>query len=275
MTRTMDQETFDKSHPHPDKCGIKSLFRFYKIGREDYLRHLFIDRKLYHSLPSQFNDPFECNPHFSLHQNDEKIRSIKQYLINLFMQMGRSEIEAEAIVSQKMENPEFIETTISDAVTRTYAQLRICSFTTRKENLLFWSHYADSHRGFCLEFDATKMPISYAFKVKYENRYPEAIYPSSYDANTLIPALVKSEAWGYEEEFRTILVPWADTQPDNDSESLNLKGDEIKNIYFGSKIDEDKKKLIMDLIKDGELKPGVWMAHLAKSSFSLEFEKVD
>lgn len=265
---------FHESHPWPDKCGINSLFRFYSINL-DRVRRLFAERKLYHSLPSQFNDPFECKPHFNWPEDANKVGEIRQHLIKLYREKSYNEKKAEEFVSINMKDPKFLQTTIYDSIIKTFAQMRICSFTARKDNLLFWSHYADSHKGFCVEFDATKMPISYAFKVQYENKYPEVIYPSSNDATDLTPALVKSEVWKYEEEFRTILVPWAEDQPTNDGESLILSGNEIKNVYLGPNIDENNKKLLIDLVKNGNFNPGIWITSLSKSTFSLEFTQVD
>ena len=269
-------KTFYESHPWPDKCGINSLFRFYKIDldRVEYLRHLFIERKLYHPLPSQFNDPFECKPHFSWPQEAKKVRDIRQYLIKLARKKGRNRKEAEALVSKNMKKPKFIQKTIFDAIQKAYAELRICSFTTRKDNILFWSHYADSHKGFCVEFDATKMPMADAYKVQYKNKYPEAIYPVPNDVTAFTPALVKPKIWEHEVEFRTIFNPEAEIKPDNDGKSLILKGDEIKNVYLGSNIDENNKKRILDLVKNGSFNPGIWITSLSKSTFSLEFTQV-
>ena len=275
MTTSLSLENFYKSHPWPDKCGINSLFRFYKIdsSRAEHLKHLFIKRKLYHSLPSQFNDPFECKPHFSVPKKT-KVREIRQHLIELLKKEGHNKREAKTLVSQNMNKTQFVQETISGAAQITFANLRVCSFTTRKDNLLFWSHYADSHKGFCVELDATIPPISYAFKVKYENNYPEVIYPMPKDATALIPVLVKSEVWKYEEEFRTILIPGAESQPANDGESLILNGNDIKNVYLGSKIDENKKEFLIDLVEQSDFNPGIWITSLAESTFSLKFTKV-
>ncbi len=125
-----------------------------------------------------------------------------------------------------------------------------------------------------MEFDATIIPINMAYKVHYTNNYPEAIYPSPTDVTAFIPALVKSDIWIHEEEFRTIFVPWSNAVPPNDGESLILKDNVVKNVYFGSNIDEDKKGLIIDLIKNGGFNPGIWVTSLTKSNFSLEFVQV-
>jgi len=195
MDTSFRPKQFREDHPWPEECGINSLFRFYKIDsdRIKYLEHFFIDRKLYHPCPSQFNDPFECALNFSLPEEPERVHNIRLHLIKRFRQKGYKEIEAEEIASNNMKDPKHFREILRDSTKQTFDEMRICSFTTQKDNLLFWSHYADSHKGFCVEFDATKKPISVAFKVQYKNKFPEVIYPDSNDASLFIPVLVNSE----------------------------------------------------------------------------------
>jgi hypothetical protein len=274
MAQSPDEKSFHESHPYPDKYCIPSLFRFYKIDLDhvEHLKHLFTDRKLYHSLPSQFNDPFECKPHFTWPQ-EPKI--LEQHFIKLLMGQGHNKNEAEEIAAKTINDPKLTQKNIQDTIHSILAKVRICSFTTSNYNLLLWSHYANSHRGFCVEFDATKLPISSAFKVKYSDEYPKAIWPPYNDLFNLIPLLVKSEDWSYEEEFRTLLVSWAKEKPDNDGESLILSGNEIKNVYLGSNIEEKNKMRIIDIVKQGDFNPRIWTTSLSKSSFSLEFSQID
>ncbi len=272
MTESQDLEEFNKNHPHPSIAGIKTLFRFSKfdVNHIEYLNDLFVCGKLYHSVPIHLNDPFECKPHFNYPKNPSKIR---KHLIKVAIKNGHAKKSAESFVSKSMNKPELFQKTIYDAIQKTFGNIRMCSFTTNKENLLFWSHYTDSHKGYCVEYDATIMPISYAFKVQYENDYPEAIYPSPANALGFKPALIKSKAWEYEEEYRIIFIPEAERQPENDGLSLILNGNEIKNIYFGANMTDDNKRILAELINKGPFSPDVWDVSLSKSSFELEFNK--
>ena len=273
MSEEQEIEEFNKHHPHPDGVGVTSLYRFYKINNKhiDRLRHIFVDRKLYHALPSQLNDPFECRPHFNWQNNPEKIQKIHNHLTKVAIERGHSKKSAKKLITQNIKKPGFIKDTISSSILRTFGEIRICSFTTKKENLLFWSHYADSHRGFCIEFDATKMPIAYAFKVHYQEDYPKVEYPRPTDARGFKPALIKSTSWEYEEEFRTIFVPVATKQPPNDGDSLILRGDEILNVYLGSNISRENRELLAEIIDSGPFSTRIWSASISGSSFSLEF----
>lgn len=278
----MTLEEFNEIHPRPDNCGIDSLYKFYKIDfeKKEHLQHLFLEKKLYHSSPSQFNDPLECRPHFNV-PKDQKVKEMLDHLINRAKEEAQNRIDAKTtkkyILKRYKGNLKVLQEDIIENSRKAYADLRICSFTAEnKKNLLLWSHYADSHKGFCVEFDATKMPMKLAYKVDYSPKYPEITYPIPYDDTAFRPALVKSKDWKYENEFRIIYFPESRVLPPNDRKSsLCLNGDEIKNVYFGSQIGPNKKQLILDLVKEGDFTPGIWDTKLAQSNFDLEFTRAE
>lgn len=274
MTEAQDLEEFSNDHPHPDKAGINSLFKFSRFDENniEYLSHLFIEGKLYHSVPENFNDPFECRAHFNWPNSPSKVQGIRKHLIKVLVKNGYTRKNSNMLVSKNMGRPGFIQDKIYSSIQRVFSEIRIASFTTKKENLLFWSHYADSHKGFCVEYDSTLMPISYAFKVQYKDEYPEVIYPSKNDVVNFKPALIKSTAWEYEEEYRIIFVPEA-FQPKNDGTSLILNDKEMKNVYLGANMTNENKKTLVDMIERGPFNPGIWDVSLSKSSFKLKFNE--
>ncbi len=265
---------FHDNHPGPDASGINSLYRFHKVDNKNiqFLKELFVNKKLYHALPSKLNDPFECKPDFNWPSSPNKVRDIRKGLIQAARKNGCSKKEAEALISKVMKNPKFTEDTIYAATQNTLSEIRICSFTKAKENLLLWAHYADSHRGFCLEYDATLFPIHLALKVTYNDEYPREEYPLPHPGAGLVPVLTKSKDWQYEEEYRIIYFPEAKLRLSGDGESLFLSDNVIKNIYFGSNIEDSNKEKVLALLADGPFTPGIWQARPSKSSFKLEFE---
>lgn len=267
---------FHRNHPHPDAVGQDSLFRFGRATQPtEFLRTLFVEAKLYHPLPGQFNDPFEAKPHFRWPDSGKEVRQIRKHLVKVARESGKSRKEADASISRAFSKPGLVSRTILRAVRRTLGAARVCSFTNSKDNLLFWAHYADSHRGFCVEYDATLLPISYAFKVKYTRKYPEVQYPAPEDARNLEWLLIKSKEWEYEQEFRTLFIPSANKQPKNDGTSLLLSGEEIKRIYFGALMKDEHKDQISELVQEGPFKPSFWQASLSESEFKLNFERLE
>ncbi|MCH7534810.1 MAG: DUF2971 domain-containing protein, partial [Bacteroidetes bacterium] len=47
-----------------------------------------------------------------------------------------------------------------DATGRTFGETLICSLSANNSNILLWSHYSDSHRGFCIGFDTATTKLS-------------------------------------------------------------------------------------------------------------------
>ena len=73
----------------------------------------------------------------------------------------------------------------------------------KRDDLLMWAHYADSHRGICLEFDGFSTLMAQAQPVCYSaNRQP--INPYEDDQLTMLDKALftKSEHWSYEAEWR-------------------------------------------------------------------------
>lgn len=263
-------------HPHPDQAGVDLLYRFLKIDHSKlhFLSDLLCDGRLYHALPSQLNDPFECRPHFNWPSRPGDVRAIRQHLEKLARESGLSRKDAEKFVRRRMASPGFVNGKIYESAQKVFSEIRICSFSSRKDNLLLWSHYAGAHQGVCIEFDAGQLPISFAFKVEYREEYPEIVYPSPRGAKAFEPALIKSRAWEYEQEFRTLLVADADRQPINDGEAFILSGCEITKVYLGANVSEGDKELVSDMVARGPFEAELWQAEISRSRFQLEFTRV-
>jgi hypothetical protein len=90
----------------------------------------------------------------------------------------------------------------SQNVTEELGKRRMYCLTPIPDSTLMWSHYADSHRGICLEFDKNNGLIGRARPVRYSKTYPEWT-PQGLN-NPLEVVLAKSMDWAYEREFRII-----------------------------------------------------------------------
>ncbi len=47
---------------------------------------------------------------------------------------------------------------VEDVIQSVRNGMKICSFCATIEPVSMWSHYADSHQGFCMEYDVAKLP---------------------------------------------------------------------------------------------------------------------
>src|SRR5271156_4149739 len=97
-----------------------------------------------------------------------------------------------------------------------------------------WGHYASSHTGICLEFDASCAPFARARKVKYLSAYP------AYDVlanNNYESLFTKSADWFYEAEWRLIAEERAFSQSDRtikaDNDFLTIPLRVLKSVIIG------------------------------------------
>lgn len=115
----------------------------------------------------------------------------------------------------------------------------ICCFTEDNSNFLMWSHYADAHKGFCLEFETVKCQqlSKHLLPVFYSDQYPiikefDEIIPNG--------VLRKTKKWEYEKEWRLIIGMSGDCYFPYNKQAL-------KSIFFGVKTSNDKIREIVSL----------------------------
>lgn len=115
-----------------------------------------------------------------------------------------------------------------------YDLYRISCFSETPCSNLMWGHYADKHKGFCLEYDVEKLTD------KLNLLLPVVYTEKPFDASdildmrgiddkfaTLCPVLFKSKDWSYEKEWRIISF-----NRDNQIELYNVS-DAITGVFLG------------------------------------------
>ena len=86
-----------------------------------------------------------------------------------------------------------------------------------------WSHYAENHRGICLEFNVFNAVFMTAVEVTYRSQYPIWTPYNTTEENAVEMVLTKAADWCYEKEFRII----ARSEVDN-GHPLRLHGQRIR-----------------------------------------------
>lgn len=117
----------------------------------------------------------------------------------------------------------------------------ICFSETHKSNLM-WSHYTDSHKGYCIEYDCSKYPINTQetlYKIKYEKNKPDITKQiEDEDMEAFASALMtKAIDWEYEKEWRLITTI--------DDDDFIQDNNAITSIYLGVNCNKEIKKDII------------------------------
>lgn len=119
-------------------------------------------------------------------------------------------------------------------------------------NRLMWSHYADSHRGICIEYDFSAIDGEEAvFPIEYRSQLPQFPYDTIFEYNdkneefarmAIIDCLLtKDRCWEYEGEWRIL----------HDAKIGHMCNmPPISCICLGAKMEDGLKRTVIQLAKD-------------------------
>ena len=170
---------------------------------------IFAKNRLFWPSPRVFNDPFDCAPVPEFPQSKAARR---QYAKGLVDRTGHdvSKLQRKATLKLMLaDDLASIQSNASKIVHDRLADVGVCSFSEVPDDILMWSHYADSHRGICLRFTPTRFDWSHFLphEVRYSRHRP-TLMMSNQDMEAWARAalLTKAEQWAYEKEWRTFNI---------------------------------------------------------------------
>jgi hypothetical protein len=149
-----------------------------------------------------------------------------------------------------------------------FEQRGVCCFSEKRDDLLMWSHYADGHRGFCLELDGSLDPFSQARKVTYADKVP-LVNPLGLllDPKKFSPLeammLTKSIHWAYEHEWRLLHI-----EP-NRPHTYPWKA--LRGVYLGAAMPNEQREIIALILQGSPT--NLYQMRTAQAGFSLEFDE--
>jgi hypothetical protein len=147
-----------------------------------------------------------------------------------------------------------------------------------RDDILMWSHYANGHRGLCLEFDtsiklkdiystgqAKNVIFGQAQKVNYSFEYPSVNIMNFGSEEYSKALLTKSNHWEYEKEWRII------SPKDKGGPGLYYFQPELlTGVILGALISPEHKKLILDWTSNYPSKILVYEARISNTKYELE-----
>lgn len=257
------------------------FYKFVSFERKDIL-----ENGLIRFAPiGEFNDPFELEPTITsisrgyitywLNLSDSEKKEISysdecyEYsrsrfdLIESYKEKYRSKIGKYGILSLSTNNEinQFITVSVPDK-------------KDPRTNILMWSHYAESHRGFVIEFKRDFIEGLSIKAVAYSNERDYLTF-EDIDENKFDHIFYKkSNEWEYEQEFRGILpLEKAKQIIDGKHHLFEIKKSHINSITFGCTMSKENKDLIIELIRSDDAFKNVQFNHaqLNEDGFFLNF----
>jgi hypothetical protein len=254
------------------------LYRYYSVANvESLLKY----GKVFFPVPADFNDPFDCR--FNFFFKASRVKRLR-YARELAQEKGkdlpkherkRRERMGVSIRSYELTQPRFLD--------HMSTRVGILSFAERYDNLLMWSHYADSHKGLCIEFDWTAEPLhTSALRVQYSHEYPEVDFfrvaeareRGGPDAEAVFRDFVnkayftKSPDWQYEAEWRV-------ADPIKGRGVRPFPPEAITRIFLGCRLKPEDRERVLQWVESGPTNPHLLQARASKKAFELDFEEMD
>jgi hypothetical protein len=191
---------------------------------EARLRTALATRTLYCSSPSAFNDPWDCKPYFNTEILTDPVENEKhvQWAVDICRRRTAMSVVAienmrRTLLTDRARAAALIVELSEGLFPEINQRYRVYCLGPEVGNLLMWAHYADDHKGICLEFSLRNKVMCCALRCQYEQAFPLMKAYSRSEADNLLPLLAKAEVWAYEKEYRlvaqerSVAVPGSDT----------------------------------------------------------------
>lgn len=218
--------------------GIPSVvYKFF--GTEGYHLSSLRDHYLFYAEFSTFNDPFDCNVE----------------LID-FQKIGKSK------------NEKAFENTIIDR----FPTIGICCFSRKNNSILMWSHYANNHKGFCIEYYTGNNSHGInPLDVNYTDLFVKANFYKEKQKALFHMIFTKAKQWDYEEELRSINTHFIDFE----SRKIRFLKEDVKSIYLGVKIEDQLRDKIFTIVKEVyDNKVQIFKGSLSPNTFEIHWEEI-
>lgn len=264
------------------------------IGIEKWKLEAF-EGVVYPSSPLYFNDPYDCE--FCIHPDALlEILDRQTYIKILEEQFRLKPKEKKKILNTKnigstiqqiLRNHgvklqkslvNVLQDKLNSSMSEVKDSVRVVCLSEVYDSILMWSHYAQNHTGFCIEYDFAENNMFYKrlYPVKYTtDRYAISKADMSHSNTRWIYKTIcsKSDVWSYEKEWRIVTANF---------EKMGLKNLEgkyvfdlktnIKAFYLGAKIAENFKEEIIKFGKNNNIH--VYQMILSPNSYELNAQRI-
>jgi hypothetical protein len=237
---------------------------------------MLTENEVYLASPDQFNDPFDCSLPFKYNENDLTPENIYQKISQLtnheFPNKTPTEVREicdERFLNHNLNDKDYWKSFYKQFKEEVNNTFGILSLTSKKDNILMWSHYADSHKGFCVGFDKNLLFESCISEAQIgrviyneENKFPEIGLFEDATQSVIKITMTKSNHWEYEDEYR--IVKHAPRK------IIKFPNEAIIEIILGCKMSQIHKEKICEIAKLKFSKAQIFEAKMNLNTFILD-----
>lgn len=228
--------TIDKIIQIRTEQGIpKTIFKYY--GTQDYHFDSFEKSYLFLSPPNYFNDPFDCSIEL-IDFNRTEVPKIKR--------------KSERFFKERIKN------------------IGVCCFSRTNSSILMWAHYANSHKGFCIEFHSGNATGFNPLDVNYTDTSHKLNFHINTEDSIFNMIFTKSLDWQYERELRILET---NLKHENQRKQVFNKSF-IKAVYIGVNSEPSTIERIKRIVASNYKGVKLFQGYKNPNSFAINFQEV-
>jgi hypothetical protein len=241
-------------------------------------KRIFTHNELYFTSPTRLNDPFDCKTLFTFKGSNKT--DFEKFFYGVFSHkfpnLSEKEIKnkVDSIIQKKLyKDPQRRNLQIENwlkILLSENARLGILCLSNKRDDILMWSHYADGHTGFCLEFDKDGLRSwNFCAPVWYRKPYPVfKEFVNHPQALHRLFLLRKSDHWKYEKEWRVI----ANCIPRN--RYLRFPDHLLTGVILGCQMPKKNKDMVCRWVSGRKIHPKLYQSKKKKSEYGLVIEEI-
>ncbi len=253
--------------------NIPDILYKYRVWDDYYDKRILTDNEIYFASAEQFNDPFDSTLPYKFREEDLTPENIYTKLHEIgkmrFPEISEEELQHQCYerqMSGAFDNGKYWKDDYEEYKKEMYTKFGVMSLTSKNYNLLMWSHYSDSHKGFCVGLDKIilfEVTGGMIGPVNYCNEFPSVgLFDNNSHGLTRI-FLTKFLDWKYEEEYRI-------TKIGASRKIFNIPSQAVKEIILGYKMKDNYKDEIIQLAKEKFPNANIFESLMNPEKFELD-----
>jgi hypothetical protein len=264
--------TYDATNP-PER-----LYKYCGIHRADWpspAETLLTQGRMFFPSAVDFNDPFDCQFQMTfdapLSERQDFAREVVRERAPHDMPIGQQE----ELVRQGAKLESYARAA-GRFINRIRTTVGMLCFSTKRDNILMWSHYAEMHRGICLEFRREEdlgntLPVNYSdefpildpFEINADLQRDDNVAKAA--AKKFIDAiyLTKAAQWKYEDEWRLV-------DPRKGRGLNDLSPGLLSGIILGCQTTDDDRERVRGWLRQASIGVQLFQAQRNPSAFRLD-----
>jgi Protein of unknown function (DUF2971) len=280
---------------------IEKLYHYVKFNCER-LGSVIIQHKLYFCSSDAFNDPFDSKIQFTYQGcTDDELRFVyHDYTAKSYREKSTKEVNRE--VEKNIKNGAYRQPAHQKKFrshAKTVLQPEINKFgllclSEERDDILMWAHYANDHKGVCLEFDKEVLENHFRCRqvlygqpfARLIDFYRHFLLASEQEGQTGNEAneatenagrfifCRKSAHWCYEREWR-IIISRQEIESQNGDRAFPYPEGMLTGIILGCNTDEAELTIIDRLLSGRSERPKLYKARTNDDEFKLDLEELN